>query len=219
MLSIKRCFIKEGNSKLIQNFSYPNLINIYEKTNIDKDVITQINKEIYQDIISFKHLVESDEEIVNYSSTEYKVTLNKELILSICVQFSELAGSQDITYINTYNYDINQNKKLELIDIFNQNTNYLEKISEEVQNKINKIIERMQNIYTELSFEECREFIQIYEDQTFYIRGDRIVICFSSYELGRRFPKKLEVDILFDDYKDYLSDYTLENILGKNCTW
>lgn len=212
MLSIKKCTIKDGSKEENKRFCYPSIINIYP-VNSNYDAVTaQVNKEIYEDVLSFKELVEIDEEIINYSYTEYEVTLKKKQLVSIIIKFFELSGTQDITYVNTYNYDISINKRISLRDIFKLNTNFLDLISIEVQNKVNQIIEKFESIYTELSFENLNSFIQIYEDQAFYIQADKIVLCFSSYELGRKFPKPIEVEILFEDYKEYLTDYVLDEI-------
>lgn len=212
MLSIKRCTLKEGNEESNQKFYYPLIINIYPIHNPNEALITQINEDILQDVQCFKSLIEVEEEVINYSYTDFKVSLKKRQIVSILMHFAEISGSQDIIYVNTYNYDISQNKKLLLNDIFKSDTNYLHIISIDIQNTIKAYREKIESVYTELSFEDINDFIQIYDDQTFYLESDKIIICFSSYELGSMFPKPLEICLLFEDYKEYLTDYAINNI-------
>lgn len=212
MLSIKRCRIQDEKSEPNKGFYYPNLINIYPKNPLDDTIILKINEEIKQDILCFKELIETEDDIINYSHTDYKVTLKKKQIISIVAIFEELSGTQEISYINTYNYDLFKNKKLELKDIFKPDSEYLDIISVDIQSQIKQIVDNIKSIYTELSFEDDNDFIQIDEDQAFYIESDRIVICFSSYELGHKFPKPIEVSILFCNYEDYLTDYTIKEI-------
>lgn len=212
MLSIKRCTIKGDSKEECNRFCYPTIINIYPMNSTYDLVTAEVNQEIYEDVLSFKEVVEIDKDIINYSFTDYKIALKKKHLVSIVMKFFELSGTQDITYINTYNYDISINKRLSLRDIFKPDINFLDLISIEVQNKVNKIIQKFKSIYTELSFENLDNFIQIYEDQSFYIQSDKIVLCFSSYELGSKFPKPIEVEILFEDYKEFLSDYVLYEI-------
>lgn len=212
MLSIKKCTLRGGSKEEYKRFCYPAIINIYPMSSAYDLVTAQVNKEIYDDVLSFKELLETEEDVINYSFTDYKVALNKKHIVSIVMKFFELSCKQDITYINTYNYDISINKRLSLRDIFKSDTNFLDLISIDVQHKVDQIIEKIKSIYTELSFENINSFIQIYEDQAFYIQSDKIVLCFSSYELGSEFPKPIEIEILFEDYKEFLTDYVLNAI-------
>lgn len=212
MLSIKRCRIQDEKSEPSKGFYYPSLINIYPKTSANDTIISKINEEIKQDILCFKELVETEDDIINYSHTDYRVPLKKKQIISIIELFEELSGTQSISYVNAYNYDLSQNKKLELRDIFKSDSEYLDIISIDIQSQINQIVGNMESIYTELSFEDANDFIQIYEDQTFYIEPDKVVICFSSYELGHKFPNPIEVSILFCDYEEYLTDYAMKEI-------
>lgn len=212
MLSIKRCRIQGEKSESNKGFYYPNLINIYPKSHSNDTIISKINEEIKEDILCFKELIDTEDEIINYSHTDYRVTLKKKQIISIVAIFEELSGTQEISYINTYNYDLFRNKKLELKDIFKPDSEYLDIISIDIQSQIKQIVDNIKSIYTELYFEDDNDFIQIDEDQAFYIESDRIVICFSSYELGHKFPKPIEVSILFCNYEDYLTDYTIKEI-------
>ena len=191
MIDIQTANIENKNRTAIFNLNYPYI------TNTNK-LFKNINNNIYQDIISFKEVVEEElEEILPqgkflcYINTEYEVTLKKDNLLSIYIEFSQLAGLYNINYINTYNYDINLEKEITLEDIF---------INENYENII----------YSQI--EEYGDEVVIYEDQAFYIEEDGIVVCFSSYELNREITEITKIKIYFKDYKEYLSEYTLSKI-------
>ncbi|MEF9991071.1 MAG: RsiV family protein [Romboutsia sp.] len=181
----------------INNLNYP----IIKDIEIDKQILNKVNNRIYEDILCFNEIVQTEDENIEFALTEYEVNLNKNKIISISIEFSQLAGICEITYINTYNYDLSKGKELDIDSIFNENTNYLKKINGEIQEKINEIIKKQDEFY-----------INIDKEQSFYIKEDKIVICFSSYELGDRFQYPIEINIMFKDYKNYLDNYVLSNI-------
>lgn len=188
--------IKENN---INDFNYPVILGKSQ----DLDFISSINNEIYQDILCFKDIVEN--EGIDEAYTEYQVNFNKNEIVSISIESVQLVDSHYITYINTYNYDIGQNKKLRFSDFFNIDPKYIDKFYKDIKRRI----------CIELSLskgEEFTDFISNMGEENFYINEDKITICFSSYELGLGFIYPLEIDINYVDYRDYLSEYALRNI-------
>ncbi len=189
MIDIQTANIENINKTSIYNLNYPYITN-------PNNLFTNINNSIYQDIISFKEVVEEElkemlpqGKFLCYVNTEYEVALKKDNLLSIYIEFSQLAGLYNINYINTYNYDIELEKEITLQDIF---------INDEYENII----------YSQIL--DYGEEVVIYEDQTFYIEEDGIVICFSTYELSREITEVTKFKIYFKDYREYLSKYALK---------
>ena len=117
----------------------------------------------------------------------------------------------NITYVNSYNYDINLGRQIKLKDIFKNNIDYIEilnkKLKEELKNRAKLYGEEFNQL------ENYSDKIIILEDSNFYIEEDGIVISFSSYELDQNISEVLEFKILFEECIDYLSYYILENII------
>ena len=213
MLSIDRKVIEE-NTKLVRcNLMYPV---IKEQDRLDN--LTQlINKIIYEDIIAFKDVViqeldNSELNITDYvlhAITEYRISFNKNDIISIPIEFSQLIGLYDITYVNSYNFDLNLGKSLTLDDIFDKKSEYITKINKELSVRYDYMMSKYTEYYDQVSKEKFR-FIN--HDQSFYIENDGIVICFSSYEMSKSISYLTEFKLLFSEFEGYLSQYTINNI-------
>lgn len=194
MLTIKNHQIDIENKNLICSIEYPAIQNTQ-----NNKTISNINEKIYQDIITFK-----ETNIAQYLENkynllifiDYETTLNTNNLISIPIVFSEsIKYNRLINYINTYNYDINNNQKIELKDIF--------KIDFDYKSHINNIIEKQ----TETPFKG------ISSDQTFYITPKSIIICFSSYELDPQYSGIEEFEINLKSIENNLSQYTKELIM------
>ncbi len=216
MVDINLATIQNKDSLTIYNLNYP----IIDTKKYNLKILNDINNRIYQDIVSFQDIVENDIESMRinnnflfYINTEYDVKINKNNIMSISIEFSQLAGLYDINYINTYNYDINLEQEITLKDLFKINIDYKNLI-------VSKINRDMQNLFkNELS----HEYIQILDytkdniildEPQFYIEEDGIVICFSSYELDVDIKYLTYFKLEFREYQDYLSKYAIENIIN-----
>lgn len=194
MLTIKNHQIDIENRNLICNIEYPVIQN-----QINNKLLSYINEKIYEDILTFKEMniaqhLENKGNLLIF--IDYETTLNQYNLISIPIVFSESAKyNRLISYINTYNFDINKDKKIELKDIFESNFDYTSYIN----NLIEKEIET--------------KFNGITSDQTFYITPQSIVICFSSYELDNQYPGIEEIEIKFKSIKDHLTEYTKNYIM------
>ncbi len=109
MLSIQTSRIEKKDNLSVYNLNYPII-----KSEIKKDIISHINKRILEDIVSFKSAVEdvistlsSKSNHLSCVNTDYVITYNYNNIISIPIEFSQLDGLYNISYINSYNYDIN----------------------------------------------------------------------------------------------------------------
>ena len=219
MLSIDRQIIEENNNLVRCSLNYP----VIKEQECEGNIIQIINQLIYEDIISFKDVSndECNNSICSVSSyilnaiSEYRITFNKNQIISIPIEFSQLRGLYDITYINSYNYDIALGKCITLNDIFDNDTSYIELINKKILNEINNALNEYRYDYYDGEVEEVEEVEEIkfiYDTEDFYIEDNGIVICFSSYEASKDIPHCIELKLLFADYKEYLSRYTIDNI-------
>lgn len=228
MLSINKYVIEDEGKLVRYNINYPVI------KHGENNIIKHINQAIYEDIKAFKDIMryEIDNCIFRISDhifhaiTEYRVAFNQNNIISIPIEFSQLIGLYDITYVNSYNYDISLGKKIKLRDIFKKDINYIDLIN----NKILEIIENTEEVCESIddneivySYENDGESLYSYDDflgidnnQVFYIEEDGITVSFSSYEMSQRCSYFTEFKILFEEYKDYLSEYTINNIYKKD---
>lgn len=202
MLYIGEDKINLENSQIRFYLTYPILQSNF-------NIIPKINKFIYEDVINFKALVNEilTRPIIkgfNYkinAISEYRVSYNKNKIISISIEFSQLIGLYDITYINSYNYDIDMEKEIKLKDLFKVSIDYIDIINYFILKNMDE------SLY--------QEFRGINDENTFYFTNENLVICFSSYEINQSYSIALEYKILFKDLLGYLSDYTINNIMGE----
>ncbi len=200
MLFIEDKKIKSENKLLGFYLSYPVIEN-------KSSFISKINDIIYKDIENFKELVTDTLNkpiIKNFdykinALSEYKVNLNKNQIISISIDFSQLIGLYDITYVNSYNYDIDLNREIKLKDLFKKDEDYIDLINYFILKDIDEYL--------------YDRFKGISDDNTFYITKEYLVVCFSSYELDKNYSVALEFKIPIDEIENYLSDYIINNIL------
>ena len=214
MISIETINIEQKDNLAIYNLNYPILKNLKCKDNI----VDYINEVIYQDIICFKDVVKDDidnfrinRNYLSYINTEYRVDFNRNDIISITLEFSQLSGLYNITYVNSYNYDINLGRQIKLKDIFKNNVDYIEILNKKLEAELKCRAKLYGEEFNQL--ENYSDKIIILEDSNFYIEEDGIVISFSSYELDQNISEVLEFKILFEECIDYLSYYILENIM------
>lgn len=200
MLFIEDKKIKSENKLVGFYLSYPVIEN-------KSSFISKINDIIYKDIENFKELVTDTLNkpiIKNFdykikALSEYKVNLNKNQIISISIDLSQLIGLYDITYVNSYNYDIDLNREIKLKDLFRKDEDYIDIINYFILKEIDEYL--------------YDKFKGISDNNTFYITKEYLVICFSSYELDKNYSVALEFKIPIDEIKNYLSDYMINNIL------
>lgn len=215
MLSVSKYMIDDESKLVRYNLNYP--VIEYDK---ESDIVSYINESIHQDILSFKDVVYHEicnsrfkiEHYIFNAVSEYRVTFNIDNIISIPIEFSQLVGLYDITYINCYNYDIDLGKRIKLKDIFKEDCDYIGLINNKIIKIISGLKKKYKNIIDDETVYNDDNFLGIDEDQDFYIEKDGIVICFSSYEINHRCSYLTEFKILFDDQKEYLSEYTINSL-------
>lgn len=211
MLSIQMSSIDKKDKLSVYNLNYPII-----KSDNEQNIINYINKRIYNDIITFKSSMEDISDIENNYlscvSTDYHITYNKNGIISIPIEFSQLDGLYNISYINSYNYDINLQKEINITDIFNSDTDYTELISKKITNKIKELSKEL-SLDKYITVLDYLKDIVFSDNPTFYISKDSIFICFSSYELDPSISDLSIFKISFQEDKDYLSKYIIDKVI------
>ena len=211
MVSIQSSSIEKKDNLSIYNLNYP-IIEYDSK----KNIIDHINQRIYEDIISFKSAIED----ISYSknnnlsciSTEYYIAYNNNGIISIPIEFSQLDGLYNISYINSYNYDINLEREINIKDIFNSDMDYMEIITKKIDDKIKELSKEL-SIDKYIMVLDYLKDIVFSDNPTFYISKDNIVICFSSYELDPSISDLSTFKISFKEDRSYLSKYIIEKVI------
>ena len=113
MLSIQTSKIEKKDNLFVYNLNYPII-----KSDDENNIINHINNRIYEDIIAFKSVVEDIMDVNNnqqsFISTNYYIKYNNNGIISIPIEFTQVDGLYNISYINSYNYDINLEKEINI---------------------------------------------------------------------------------------------------------
>jgi len=106
----------------------------------------------------------------------YTITNNEE-ILSFYIDYYQFSGgAHGITTRNTYNIDAKTGKKLMLKDLFAEGYDYKTYINNEISKEVNK--------HPEYYFTGKEGFNGIKENQSFYIKNNKIIIHFPYYEIA-----------------------------------
>ena len=211
MVSVQTSSIEKKEKLSVYNLNYPII-----KSDNEKSIIGHINKRIYEDIISFKCTIEDISNTKNNNlsciSTDYYITYNNNDIISIPIEFSQLDGLYNISYINSYNYDINLEKEINIKDIFNSEVDYMEIITKKINNKIKELSKEL-SLDKYITVLDYLKDIVFSDNPTFYISKDGIVICFSSYELDPSIADLSTFKISFKEDGNYLSKYITEKVV------
>jgi hypothetical protein len=173
--------------------------NEYISVNIDLPVVSGINSNaqklindrIQDEINSSKNNVEkqaiedgeqskkSGSDIRQYNFTsKYKVTYNKNNILSIVLTiYQYTGGAHGSTTQVAYNFDTNTGKIGVLEDFFGEDKDYRSKILKEIRAEISK---EPQNYF----IETINNLNGIAYNQNFYLEDEAVVVYFDEYEIA-----------------------------------
>lgn len=207
------------------NIVYPILVPMLDYTcnsyyNIN--ILNNINNIIYLDIKNLKYKVKKEakeykeeyEKAISKSSEyyvkyqyelyiDYKVTYNRNNIISIPIEsYVFTGGAHGMTYLNSYNYNLINGKKLELSDIFKENIDYKKIVNEYIY----YVISQNPDIY----FKGDDGFKGIKENQSFYIDNDGIVVYFSLYEIAPYYVGIPKFKMKFSKFSKYFKN-TIRN--------
>ncbi|QYE97612.1 DUF4163 domain-containing protein [Paraclostridium sordellii] len=187
MIDIKTRYINIYNDKLNCTIEYPEIC-IVEK-NI---FIQKINRRIKEDINIFIDMgnenFQTDKDKSNIF-IDYKLHFNKNNIVSLSIIFSEIYRYKNlIKYVKTYNFDLNKGQIINIKDLIKE------------KYRDNSIIGKILNEYID-------------DMQNFYIEENSINLIYSSYEIYNK-SEIIEMEIKFKDIFNYLSEYTIQRIMG-----
>ena len=214
MVLIQTSSIEKKDNLSVYNLNYPII-----KSDNKKDIINNINKKFYEDIISFKASIEDILDIIPIKNkclscinTDYYISYNNNDIISIPIEFSQIDGLYNISYINSYNYDINLEKEITLEDIFDPTIDYINLIANKIENKIKKLSKDL-SIDKYIMLLDYLKDIVLSDNPTFYIDNEGIIICFSSYELDQTIYDISTFKIYFNEDRKYLSKYIIDKVV------
>ncbi len=208
MLSIQTSSIENNDNLYLYSLNYPII-----KSDNKKNIIEHINNRIYEDVITFKNVAK---DITNNNlsciSTNYYTMYNNNDIISIPIEFTQLDGLYNISYINSYNYDINLEMEINLKDLFKSDIDYMSIITKKIEAKIKELSANLSLDKYIFVLDYLKDIVYS-DDPIFYISSDSIVICFSSYELDPNIKDISIFEISFKEDINYLSKYTIDRII------
>ena len=220
MFIIEDRFLNKDEEQVKYLLNYP-AIKILNKEN---GYIEYINRKIYEDVLCFKDvvkeiLIEEKSNLALNLITKYTIAFNKNNIISIPMEFSQFIDLYNINYINSYNYDINEEKQIKLKDVFDELIDYKTFVGNMIKIQLAMMLDNNEEL--EISNYDLINMIynvEIYDDQVFYLEDDGLVICISSYEMGSNSRSILEFKIMYEDAMYYFSDYFLRGGISESTT-
>ena len=205
---------------------YINIPKIYyeEKNDMDfekNEMIDKVNHIVFEDIETFIDIIEDSYSEIGKQNkivtglTEYQIAYISKNIISLSMEFSQLSGIEDISYLKGYNYDFKLNKEIYLKDLFKEEINYLEILEMYILTQVKKLMIDI-DIYREGDLNYLEEYyINLYDDNVFYFTNEFLIIPFSSCEVHEEILNLIEFKIPFNKIYPYLSKYTIKNIVKK----
>lgn len=205
---------------------YINIPKICYEGSIDKglakiEMIESVNRTIFEDIITFMDTMEDNYHIrsLNYTNlsnlTEFQIGYNSKDLISLSLEFSQLNGFYDISYLKGYNYDFKLRKEILLKDLFKENIDYIKILKKYILVEFKKLIIEFEDYMSNLSTNICEDSIFINEENIFYFTDEYLILPFSSCEIDKEFLNLIEFKIPFNKIYNYLSDYVIENVVKK----
>lgn len=205
---------------------YINFPKIYYKQDNDKDyikneMIESVNQIIFEDIMTFMDVVEdtynvNSEEYTHINSiTEFKVGYLSNDIISLAIEFSQLAGFYDISYLKGYNFDFKLKKNISLKHLFKENVDYIKILKKYILIQAKILISELQKYEEDNLYKIVEENICLDEENIFYFTQEYLILPFSSCEIDKEILNLIEFKIPFNKIYNYLSDYAIKNIVKK----
>lgn len=139
------------------------------------------------------------EELISQLDIDYGLdNLDNQLVSIHFDIYNYYAGAaHGFSYFETFNYDLNKDKKLNLLDVFRADTKYLEKLSE------------MGNDYFSAQLEEGYFHPEGVEPrnenwQNFTLTNDSLIFYFDDYAVAPYAAGTQELEVFKEDLQDYL---------------
>ena len=193
------------------DISYPVFYNVRNGYfQVDKKILDNLNKTVYSSVETFRNGLY--EEMAQYNktaeqnnlpkrvyqvNTTYDVTFNKNHILSLVLFLTSISNNDGPQYeeLYSYNIDLLTGNQLSLKDLFNPNVDYINILSNYINNKI---AQTPQLFYPNTT-------IEIPDSQAFYITDKGIILFFAEDEIAPSeagIPKFL---ISFEEFAQYIN--------------
>lgn len=205
---------------------YINIPKIYYKVKNDKtfvknEMIESINQVIFEDIITFMDVVGNSYNVSqnNYtyisSLTEFQIGYDSKNIISLSIEFSQLDGFYDISYLKGYNYDLKLKKEIYLKDLFKEDLDYLKILKKYILIQYKILTTEIQEYMENLPNYICEDNVCLNEENNFYFTNEYLILPFSSCEIDEELLNLIEFKIPFNKIYNYLSEYAIRNIVKK----
>lgn len=219
MIVIGREFLSYDKDNIKYYINFPKLYN--DKDFIKDEMSELINKIIFEDIAIFLEIVEDsysnivENNMLINTLTEFDIGFQSKDIISIAIEYTQLSGILDISYLKGYNYDFNLKKEIKLKDLFKEEVSFEEILKEYISEQIIKIIGEI-NTQEEYGLDESIvNNIYIDENSIFYFNSEYLILSFSSCELSQNIMNLVEFKIPFNRIYSYLNEYAIKNIVKK----
>lgn len=219
MIVIGREFLSYDKDNIKYYINFPKLYN--DKDFIKDEMSELINKIIFEDIAMFLEIVEDsysnivENNMLINTLTEFDIGFQSKDIISIAIEYTQLSGILDISYLKGYNYDFNLKKEIKLKDLFKEEVSFEEILKEYISEQIIKIIGEI-NTQEEYGLDESIvNNIYIDENSIFYFNSEYLILSFSSCELSQNIMNLVEFKIPFNRIYSYLNEYAIKNIVKK----
>lgn len=205
---------------------YINIPKIYykvksDKTFVENEMIESINQVIFEDIITFMDVVGNSYNVSqnNYtyisSLTEFQIGYDSKNIISLSIEFSQLDGFYDISYLKGYNYDLKLKKEIFLKDLFKEDLDYLKILKKYILIQYKILTTEIQEYLENLPNYICEDNVCLDEENNFYFTNEYLILPFSSCEIDEELLNLIEFKIPFNKIYNYLSEYAIRNIVKK----
>lgn len=219
MIVIGREFLSYDKDNIKYHINFPKLYN--DKDFIKDEMSELINKIIFEDIAIFLEIVEDsysnivENNMLINTLTEFDIGFQFKDIISIAIEYTQLSGILDISYLKGYNYDFNLKKEIKLKDLFKEEVSFEEILKEYISEQIIKIIGEINSPGEYGLDESIVNNIYIDENSIFYFNSEYLILSFSSCELSQNIMNLVEFKIPFNRIYSYLNEYAIKNIVKK----
>lgn len=203
---------------------YINIPKIYHKDEKDyakNEMVQSINQLIFEDIMAFMDVVKdsydiSSKEYIHINSlTEFQVGYVSRDIISLAIEFSQLEGFYDISYLKGYNYDFKLKKEITLNDLFKESVDYIKILKKYIIIQVKAFFMEFQSYGEERLNNISEDNICLDDENTFYFTPEYLILPFSSCEIDKDILNLLEFKIPFNKIYNYLNEYAIKNIVRK----
>lgn len=192
------------------DLAYPVFYNVKNSYfQVDQTILNNLNRIIYSNVETFRNGIY--EEMAQYNktaaqnalpkriyqvSTSYDVTFSKNHILSFILNLDSISDNYGPLYEDVYHFNIDllTGNTLTLKDLFNEDVNYIQLLSQFINNEIAKT----PNLFYE------NTVVEIPDSQAFYITDKGIVLYFEIDEIAKESAGVPKFLVSFEEFGQYI---------------